>query len=178
MPDVTLPKIDVVIVGAGWTGLAAAYELAWNGQRCVVLERGSYRHDATGFGGPEEHDELRYARRKDHMIDTPVKTLSFRNAPSETALPMRRLGSFLPGKGLGGAGIHWNGQLWRPLPSDLEMRTHYTERYGAQVLDGTTVQDWGVTYDELEPHLDFFEQICGTAGVAGNLAGEVQDQGN
>lgn len=174
----TLPKTDVVIVGAGWTGLAAAYELAHNGQRCVVLERGNYRHDATDFAGPEEHDKLKYARRHGHMIDTAVKTLSFRNTRDQQALPMRRLGSFLPGKGLGGAGIHWNGQLWRPLPSDLEMRSHYEGRYGAGILDGTTVQDWGVTYDELEPHLDFFDRICGTAGAAGNLRGEIQEGGN
>ena len=173
-----LPRTDVVIVGAGWTGLAAAKELADAGQRCVVIERGDWRHTATSFGAPEEHDELKYARRKEHMIDTPIKTLSFRNNDSQTALPMRRLGSFLPGKGLGGAGIHWNGQLWRPLPSDLEMRSHYTGRYGAGVLDGTSVQDWGVTYDELEPHLDFFERVCGTAGVAGNIGGETQEGGN
>ena len=178
MADRTMPKTDVVIVGAGWTGLTAAYELCNAGQRCVVLERGDYRHDATFFAGPEEHDELRYARRKDHMVDTPTKTLTFRNRADQQALPMRRLGSFLPGKGLGGAGIHWNGQIWRPLPSDLQMRTHYAERYGASILDGLTVQDWGVTYDELEPHLDFFEKVCGAAGVAGNLGGEVQAQGN
>ncbi|WP_439522492.1 GMC family oxidoreductase [Marivita sp.] len=173
-----LPKTDVVIVGAGWTGLAAAYELANAGQRCVVLERGGWRHSATSFGAPEEHDELKYARRKGHMVDTPVKTLSFRNTDAQTALPMRRLGSFLPGKGLGGAGIHWNGQLWRPLPSDLNMATHYRDTYGADVLDGLTVQDWGVSYDELEPHLDFFDKICGTAGTTGNLDGEQVSGGN
>ncbi|WP_029056757.1 GMC family oxidoreductase [Stappia stellulata] len=173
-----LPRTDVVIVGAGWTGLAAAKELADAGQRCVVLERGDWRHDTVSFGAPEEHDELKYARRKGHMLDTQVKTLSFRNNSSQTARPMRRLGSFLPGKGLGGAGIHWNGQLWRPLPSDLNMRSHYAERYGESMLDGLSIQDWGVSYDELEPHLDFFDRVCGTAGVAGNLDGEIREGGN
>ena len=27
-----------------------------------------------------------------------------------------------------------------------------------------TIQDWGVTYDELEPHYDRFEYLCGTSG--------------
>ncbi|MHA3979402.1 GMC family oxidoreductase [Halovulum sp. GXIMD14794] len=174
----TLPKTDVVIVGGGWTGLAAAIELCNEGQRCVVLERGGYRHDASSFAGPEEHDELRYARRKGHMIDTHTKTLSFRNNTDQTALPMRRLGSFLPGKGLGGAGIHWNGQSWRPLPSDLQMRSHYTERYGEEILDGMNVQDWGMTYEELEPHLDFWEKVAGIGGATGNLNGEIQEGGN
>ena len=179
MPDKTLLKIDVVIIGGGWTGLTAAYELAHAGQRCVILERGEHRHDATSFGAPEEHDELKYALHYTHMMDVKQNTLTFRNNRTQRALPMRRLGSFLPGEGLGGAGIHWNGQLWRPLPSDLEMRSHYETRYGAGFIpDELSVQDWGVTYAELEPHLAFFERICGAAGYAGNLNGKMRAGGN
>jgi gluconate 2-dehydrogenase alpha chain len=179
MADYILPKTDVVIVGGGWTGLTTAYELAREGQRCVVLERGRDRHTATSFAGPEEHDELKYALHHAHMMELRKETLTFRNTRDQRALPMRRLGSFLPGSGLGGAGIHWNGQLWRPLPSDLEMRSHYADRYGADFIpDELSIQDWGVSYDELEPHLDFFERICGTAGTAGNLDGEPREGGN
>ena len=38
-----------------------------------------------------------------------------------------------------------------------------------------TIQDWGVTYDELEPHYDRFEYLCGTSGTAGNLKGKIQE---
>jgi gluconate 2-dehydrogenase alpha chain len=41
-----------------------------------------------------------------------------------------------------------------------------------------TVQDWGVTYDDLEPHYDRFEYLCGTSGQAGNLKGKILDGGN
>jgi choline dehydrogenase-like flavoprotein len=41
-----------------------------------------------------------------------------------------------------------------------------------------TVQDYGVTYDELEPHFDRFEKICGISGKAGNLGGEIVEGGN
>ncbi|SDW67296.1 GMC family oxidoreductase [Roseicitreum antarcticum] len=179
MADHILPKTDVVIVGGGWTGLTTAYELAHAGQRCVVLERGGDRHDAPSFAAPEEHDELKYALHHKHAMDLSKETLTFRQNRQQRALPMRRLGSFLPGSGLGGAGVHWNGQLWRPLPSDLEMHSHYTDRYGADFIPSDlSVQDWGVTYDELEPHLDFFERICGTAGYSGNLQGATQPGGN
>ena len=32
---------------------------------------------------------------------------------------MRHLGSFLLGTGVGSGGVHWNGQIWRFLPSRL-----------------------------------------------------------
>ena len=176
---IKLPKTDVVIVGAGWTGLTAAYELAHAGKHCVVIERGKFRHESPDLQSPGMHDELRYGQRYNLMMDTSRSTLTFRNKRSETALPMRRLGSFLPGEGLGGAGVHWNGQLWRPLPSDLKLRSHYETKYGAgTVPDELTVQDWGVSYEELEPHFDFFERICGTGGVAGNLNGVIRKGGN
>ena len=41
-----------------------------------------------------------------------------------------------------------------------------------------TVQDWGVTYDELEPYYDKFEYLCGISGKAGNLKGQIQPGGN
>jgi choline dehydrogenase-like flavoprotein len=38
-----------------------------------------------------------------------------------------------------------------------------------------TIQDWGITYDELEPYYDRFEYLCGTSGTAGNLRGEIKE---
>ena len=53
------------------------------------------------------------------------------------------------------------------------LRTHLTERYGRNAIPADlTIQDWGVTYDELEPHFDRFEKLCGTSGKAGNLRGQ------
>jgi gluconate 2-dehydrogenase alpha chain len=174
-----LPGTEVLIIGGGATGLIAAYELAHAGRKCVVLERGRDRRDARDFSAPEEHDELRYAIRHKHMTDVKRNTLTFRNTRSQRALPMRRLGSFLPGEGLGGSMIHWNGQFWRPLPSDLRLRSHYRERYGADFIDeALSIQDHGVSYEELEPHLDMGERVFGASGIAGNLRGEIQPGGN
>ena len=53
-----------------------------------------------------------------------------RNNPSQTALPIRKWGSFLPGNGVGGAGVHWNGQTWRFLPTIFASAATSTERYG------------------------------------------------
>ena len=108
------------------------------------------------------------------------ETLTFRNNSNQMALPMRQLGSFLPGTGVGGAGIHWNGQTWRFLPVRLRRAQPQPAalRRGGHRRDDMTIQDWGVTYDELEPHYDKFEYLCGISGKAGNLNGQIQEGGN
>src|SRR5690606_28637064 len=85
--------------------------------------------------------------------------------PDQRSLPMRQLGSFRPGAGVGGAGVHWNGQTWRFLPDDFLIRSHTEERYGAGFIpEDLTIQDWGITYDELESCYDRFEYLCGVSG--------------
>ena len=174
-----LPAVDVVLVGFGWTGAMIGEELTAAGLRTVALERGGWRDTSTDFAVTFAQDELRYMWRG-HLFQEPAhQTLSFRNDSNQTALPLRHLGSFLPASGVGGAGVHWNGQTWRFLPTDFVMRSHNEQRYGAAALpQDMTVQDWGVTYDELEPFYDKFEYLCGIAGKAGNLKGVKQDGGN
>lgn len=170
---------DVVIVGMGWTGAIFAKELTDAGLNVVALERGRPRGTDPDFQPGMIHDELAFAVRHHLMQDVSRETITFRNSPREMALPMRQLGSFLPGEGVGGAGVHWNGQTWRYLVNDFRIKSHAVERYGAQAVpDGMTIQDWPVSYDELEPHYDRFERLCGTAGKAGNLRGQLQPGGN
>ena len=149
------------------------------GLRVVAIARGPWRDTPTDFPPNYVADELRYAVRYDLMVRLAQPTLTFRNRPDQTALPMRSLGSFLLPNGVGGAGVHWNAQTWRFLPTDFVLKTHLTQRYGAGFLPvDMTIQDWGVTYDELEPHYDAFEYLCGTSGIAGNLKGQKQPFGN
>ncbi|MCK8787849.1 GMC family oxidoreductase [Roseomonas sp. NAR14] len=174
-----LPKKDVVIVGLGWTGSILAYELAQAGLDVVAIERGPWRDTATDFNITTAPDELRYAIRKEIFLRPAQETVTFRNNLSQTALPIRQFGSFLPPNGVGGAGLHWNGQTWRFLPDDFRLRSHYTERYGANFLpENNSIQDWPMSYEELEPHYDRFEKILGVSGKAGNLKGQVQPGGN
>ena len=174
-----LKAADIVIVGLGWTGGILAKELADTGLSIVVLERGKPRDTNPDFMYPNVHDELKYAQRHELMQDVSRETLTFRNNSNQTALPMRQLGSFLPGEGVGGAGVHWNGVTWRWLPWDHEPEKMTLARYGKSAIpEGMQLQDWGVSYDELEPYYDKFEYLCGVAGKAGNLAGNKIDGGN
>ena len=174
-----LPAVDAVIVGLGWTGSILAEALTRAGLRVVAVERGAWRDTATDFPTTYVQDELRYRIRHELFLRPAQETLTFRNKEGQTALPVRAWGSFMPPDGVGGGGVHWNAETWRFLESDFVLRSHLSERYGkGAVPEHMTVQDYGVTYAELEPHYDMFERMCGTSGRAGNLAGVRQEGGN
>jgi gluconate 2-dehydrogenase alpha chain len=169
-------KVDVAIVGAGWVGGIIAAELCKQGLEVVAIERG---HDRSTAQFQDDHDELRYAIRNELFQNTANETQTFRHNLAENALPIRQLGAWLPGTGVGGAGVHWNGQTWRFHPRDFQIRTETIDRYGAAAIPANmAIQDWGITYDELEPYYDKFEYMAGIAGKAGNLNGQQVAGGN
>lgn len=169
-----LPKVDVVIVGVGWAGAIIAAELTKAGLAVVGLERGKERRTEDYF---MVHDELRYALRYELMQDLSKETVTFRSNERIRALPMRSYGSFLLGDGLGGAGVHWNGQTYRFLPYDFQIRSKTIERYGQNKIPAEmTIQDWGITYDQLEPYYDKFEKMAGISGEENPLGGKRSDK--
>ncbi|MDE2373792.1 MAG: GMC family oxidoreductase [Hyphomicrobiales bacterium] len=174
-----LPHKDVVIIGFGWTGSILANELTDEGLDVVAIERGPWRDTATDFPISYAQDELRYRIRHEMFLRNSQMSVTFRNNANQTALPVRTWGAFMLGNGVGGAGLHWNAEFWRFLPSDFTLKSHLTQRYGANFLpDDMTIQDWGITWNDIEPYYDQFEYLCGTSGTAGNLRGEIQDGGN
>lgn len=174
-----LKEVDAVMVGMGWTGAILARELSKAGLDVVGIERGPDRVPGENFILPAIRDELRYVQRLELMQDNSTDTITFRNAAAEQALPIRRFGAFLPGEGVGGSGLHWGALHWRFLPTDFRIRSHLRERYGAKAIpDDMTVEDWPVSYDELEPFYDKFDKICGASGQAGNLKGKAVAGGN
>lgn len=169
------PEAEVVIVGGGWTGGILAAELGKAGMQVVMLERGQLR-DNSDF---QRHDELRYGIRHELMQDVAVETWSLRHNLRETALPYRYLGSWLPGTGMGGAGIHWAAQTWRFTNHDFKIRSETAQRYGkSKIKPDMAIADWGISYEELEPYYDKFEKMAGIAGKAGNLNGRKIPGGN
>src|SRR6202158_3860305 len=119
-----LKPVDVVTIGVGLTGSLAALELAKQGLKVVGIERGAVRDTVPDFQSPAIHDELRFSIRKAMMQDNVKEAVTFRNSSDQTALPIRRWESFLPGTGLGGAFVHWNGPGFRAQVADFVLRTH------------------------------------------------------
>ncbi len=176
----TLKPVDAVLVGFGWTGAIMGQQLCDAG----LERRGAGARSLARHGHGLRH-RFRAGRAALHVASPPVsecvgRHADVRNNVNQEALPMRHLGSFLLGTGVGSGGVHWNGQIWRFLPTDFLTKSHNQQRYGKKAVSDydMTVQDWGITYDELEPFYDQFDKICGTSGKAGNLRGKIQPGGN
>lgn len=173
------PKVDAVIVGLGWCGSLMAEELTRAGLNVVAIERGPWVETAVDFPPSIDMDELRWDTRRAMLLPPAIETITFRNDPTQKALPARDWNFNEWGYNVGGSGTHWAGMAWRFLPFDFQPYSMTVERYGAaQLVDGLIVQDWGVTYDDLEPFYDRFEKIAGVSGKAGNLKGEKIPGGN
>ncbi len=173
----TLKSVNVAIVGGGWTGLAMAKEITGRTSLSVlVLERGSPRKTSDYAAGM---DELDYAIRMRLMQNIADETITHRHSVRDQSVPVRQYGSFLPGSGVGGAGEHWNGMSFRFLETQFVLATHLREKFGASHLpENLAVQDWGITYNDLEPHYWRAEQMMGVSGKAGNIRGQKIADGN
>ena len=152
-------KVNAVIVGAGAGGGVVAKELSTAGLSVVLLERGQWQ-----TANDDQKDDLRNQR-----------TTFLGNAfgPDDEGNPrvvVDPAGSehiVAPSDGwysnnaacVGGGTLSWGAQAWRFMRQDFRMRT----TYGA--LEGSTLDDWPISYDDLEP---FYEKAEWEIGVSGN----------
>src|SRR6202021_1334138 len=116
-----------------WAGAHKAKNLADAGLSVVALERGPTRDTAPDFEYPRIIDELKHGVRGDLWQPLAKETLTIRHSSNDVASPYRQYGSFVLGTGVGGAGVHWNGQLWRASPEDLRLRSHIWASAGERV---------------------------------------------
>lgn len=157
-----LDKVDVVTVGVGWMGGIVAAELTKQGFTVVGIERGQGR---TMKDYLQTHDELKYASRGELTHSLKKDTYTLRNTLADEANPIRDRTMVTIGDGDGGGGTHWGGQTHRYFPYDFEIKSQTIKRYGeAKIPEWSTMQDWGITYDELEPYYDKFEKTMGISG--------------
>lgn len=175
----TLPRRTVVIVGGGLAAGLVARPLAPAGVDVLVLERGGDLREGAAARIPSQRDELRWGVRLGLIQDAAAETCTLRHSRSEPSRPMRRLQAFLPGTGVGGGGNHWGGESHRWSGYNTALRSRFVARYGrAAIPADMPLQDWDVSYDELERYYDWFEKLFGVSGKAGNLRGRVQPGGN
>ena len=51
--------------------------------------------------------------------------------------------------------MHWAGASYRYWPYEFEIRSQTIDRYGEdKIPEDMNLQDWGITYEELEPYYE------------------------
>jgi gluconate 2-dehydrogenase alpha chain len=159
---------DLLIVGLGWAGGILAAEATAAGLSVLALERG---HALSQAELDTARDELK-VRRHTFMQDVSQETWTLRHHAGEQALPLRRLGAWTPGSGVGGSSLLYGGLLKRYYPADFRPRRDLVGEYGPAVVPpGAALPDWGLGYDDLEPYYQRVEEVAGVAGGANPFAG-------
>jgi gluconate 2-dehydrogenase alpha chain len=171
-----LKPVNVVIAGGGLVGLLLAKEIgARTSLSIVVLERGEPRKLSDYVAGM---DELDYSLRYRMMQNLAEETATHRHSARASAVPIRQYGSFNPGTGVGGAAEHWGGISYRFYPENFRLASVLREKHGSRLPENLAIQDWGVSYEEIEPYYWRSEQLIGVCGKAGNLQNRKVDGGN
>ena len=154
-----LKHVNAIIVGAGAGGGIVAKELAEAGLSVVLLERGKWytpfddrkddlRNQRTcvlgnSFGPDEERNPRVYAdsRGREQVIQSNHWAYS-NNAAC-----------------VGGGTLSYGAMAWRFLEKDFRLRSTYG------IVAGSTLEDWPISYSDLEP---FYEKAEWEIGVSGD----------
>ena len=159
-----LKHVNAVIVGAGAGGGVVAKELAAAGLSVVLLERGKWYSAADC--------------RKDDLCNQRTQVLGAKFGPDDERNPrvlvdeQGRETVVTPSDGgysnnaacVGGGTFSYGAMAWRYMEKDFRMRS----TYGA--VEGSTLEDWPISYADLEPYYEKAEWEMGVSGDdSGNL---------
>jgi gluconate 2-dehydrogenase alpha chain len=165
-----LPAVDVALVGLGAANGMVAHVLTAAGLEVAALEAGP-RLDRSATALDEVGNDLRARLSAPKALG---EMPTWRTDPDATA------GSapypILMVNAVGGTTLHYEGLSGRFQPWNFASRTRVIERYGAgAVPPDSTLADWSISYDELEPYYDLAERAVGVSGAAANVVGQPQD---
>ncbi len=159
-----LKHVNAVVVGAGAGGGVVAKELACAGLSVALLERGKWytafdcrkddlrnqRVSVLGCGfGP---DDERYRRV---IVDETGR---------EEIVKPSNWGYNNNAACVGSGTQSYGAMAWRYMEQDYRMRTTYG------VVEGGTLEDWPISYDDLEP---YYEKAEWEMGVSGDVSANI-----
>jgi choline dehydrogenase-like flavoprotein len=153
-----MTHVNAVIVGSGAGGGVVAKELATAGLSVVMLERGKWYTAADC--------------RKDDLRNQRTTILGNAFGPDEEGNPRVLVDDrgkeriLKPDEGgynnnaacVGGGTFSYGAQAWRYMEKDFRMRS----TYGAPA--GSTLEDWPISYQDLEPYYEKAEVEVGVSG--------------
>lgn len=152
---------DICIVGSGAGASPVAYSLAKAGAKVVVLEKGPWLTEKEFF-----KDELAISihdaynpklEDEQHIIEE-----EYQNEAGETFWQGEATSesgwSWWNGTVVGGSSNFMSGYFHRLKPIDFRLKSEFG------VIKGANVDDWPITYDELEPYYAKVEREVGVSG--------------
>jgi len=149
----------------------ACLPLAQAGLEVIGLEAGSWL--STKDVAP---DELKLARNLWPPGPQKTKLEGITARPNASQIATRVNHPMM--NAVGGTSIHYWAQSWRLNPWDFKVRSETIRRYGAtRIPNGSTLEDWPLNLDDLEPYYDRVEYEIGVSGKAGNIAGKKDERG-
>ena len=145
-------KTDILIIGTGASGAAAAWRLAEGGFHVVCLEQGNWQNPETY--PPSSADwELQWA--SNFSFDPNIRQLTEDYPVNDVESDVTPL-MF---NAVGGSTVHWTAHAPRFHPSDFRVRS----------LDGVA-DDWPLTYEDFEPYYELNDVQMGCSGISGDPA--------
>lgn len=159
-----LPKTDVVIVGLGAAGGVASHVLTQAGIDVVAIEAGP-RLDKTDF-----------LKLYDELSGLTLNTMGNPKANNETPTWRKNASSPTqpwPGtsgmmNAVGGTSVHYGALHYRFLEDDWRIKSSTIEKYGEEAIpEGSSIVDWPVDAEEMEPYYTDLEKLIGVSGEAG-----------
>ena len=154
-------SFDICIVGSGAGASPVAYKMAQAGAKVLVLEKGPWLTEKEFFKdeltislhdayNPKLTDEQHVI--EDEYINNNNEPYWHSEATSESGW------SWWNGNVVGGSSNFMSGYFHRLKPIDFRLKSEF----GA--IEGANVEDWPISYDELEPYYAQVEQVVGVSG--------------
>lgn len=157
-----IEEYDAIIVGAGAAGGIVADVLTRAGRRVLLLERGrAMTHKEISRDHLRNHRLALYGHNTGPDLQGSPRTV--RDSRGFVHLVLPHEGGYQNNAMVVGGGSRvYGAQSWRFMEQDFRMASLYG------VPEGSSLADWPITYDDLEP---FYEQAEWELGVSGDAEG-------
>jgi choline dehydrogenase-like flavoprotein len=156
--DQLMDRYDVIVVGAGAGGSVAAAVLAEAGLQVLVVERGSWlRYSQISNDHVRNHRFSKYGHNTGPESSGNPRTIVLANGTERRTAPFEN-DYHNNAMTVGGGTRVYGAQAWRFHPDDFRMAS----RYG--IPDGSSLSDWPLNYDDLEPYYEKAEWEIGVCG--------------
>jgi len=150
--------VNAVVVGSGAGGGVVAKELSTAGLSVVLLERG-------GWISYDDHPDDELISQPSSPLGTAcgpddtknLRVIDYPDGTSKIVIPCETDYQNIAAC-VGSGTVTYAALAWRYMPEDFKMKTTYGH------VPGSTMEDWPVSYDDLEPCYEKAEWEIGVSG--------------